>query len=328
MATPHVTGSLALMAAAFPQASSTDLKNALLQSAVATPSLSGKTSTSGRLDVMAALNLLSNQFNSSSPSYALTAPSSVKESEQLDINITTQNVDSGTQLTWKMSGTGIEANDFIPPNLTGSTTVGVDGKAIVSTTVASDQLIEGNETLSFELFDTTNALVASSSVVINDLNTLWGTRSSDTITGIDQRIEQISGVQATGTALEDLGKGQVDVVTGGGGPDRFLLSQNRSGALRVFYSDGSNTNNGTADYLRITDFNQAEDKLQFAGGRYFSRNSGSDTQIWWDRNNNASLNSSNNKSSSDELIAIVSGVNLGSSTITASTPQAYGIFLG
>jgi hypothetical protein len=224
-----------------------------------------------------------------------------------------------------MSGNGIEASDFNPNVLTGSTEV-VNGNAVVTTFVVSDALIEGNETLLFELSDANNSLVASTSVLINDLNSLWGTRGSDSITGNDLN-EQISGVLATGTALEDLGKGQVDVVTGGGGPDRFLLSQNRSGSLRVFYSDGSNSNNGTADYLRITDFNLSEDKLQFAGGRYFSRNSGSDTQIWWDRNNNGSLNSSNNKSSSDELIAIVSG-NLGSSTITASTPGAYAIFLG
>ncbi|MGB7564966.1 MAG: S8 family peptidase [Prochlorococcaceae cyanobacterium] len=328
MATPHVTGAVALMAAAFPQASSTDLRNALLQSAVATPSLSGKTSTGGRLDVMAALNLLGQQFNSNSPKYTLTAPAAINESQQLAINITTQNVASGSVLTWKLSGTGIEANDFTTPELTGSIQVGNDGKAAFQKTIASDELIEGNETLLFELSDTTNALVASSSVVINDLNSLWGSRSSDTITGVNQRIEQISGVLATGTALEDLGKGQVDVVTGGRGPDRFLLSQNRSGSLRVFYSDGSNRNNGTTDYLRITDFNLAEDKLQFGGGSYFSRNSGNDTQIWWDRNNNGNLNISNNQNSSDELIALVSGVNLGFSTITASTPQAYGIFLG
>jgi subtilisin family serine protease len=54
MATPHVTGALALIAAAS-GGSAAELRSELMSSAAATPSLAGKTITGGRLDTMAFL---------------------------------------------------------------------------------------------------------------------------------------------------------------------------------------------------------------------------------------------------------------------------------
>jgi subtilisin family serine protease len=51
MATPHVSGAAALYAAYHPGSSAATIKNALLSTAVATPSLVGKTVTGGRLSV-------------------------------------------------------------------------------------------------------------------------------------------------------------------------------------------------------------------------------------------------------------------------------------
>ncbi len=51
MATPHVTGAAALYAATHPGSSAAQIKAAILSSAVATPSLAGKTVTGGRLNV-------------------------------------------------------------------------------------------------------------------------------------------------------------------------------------------------------------------------------------------------------------------------------------
>jgi subtilisin family serine protease len=51
MAAPHVTGAAALYAATHPGASAAAIKTAILGSVVATPSLSGKTLTGGRLNV-------------------------------------------------------------------------------------------------------------------------------------------------------------------------------------------------------------------------------------------------------------------------------------
>jgi subtilisin family serine protease len=51
MATPHVTGAVALYAASNPSASAATIKSAILSTAVATPSLAGKCVTGGRLNV-------------------------------------------------------------------------------------------------------------------------------------------------------------------------------------------------------------------------------------------------------------------------------------
>ncbi|MEO7293636.1 MAG: S8 family serine peptidase, partial [Ginsengibacter sp.] len=56
MATPHVTGACALYASVHPGATATQIKNAILSSAVYTISLNGKTVTNGRLDVNGALS--------------------------------------------------------------------------------------------------------------------------------------------------------------------------------------------------------------------------------------------------------------------------------
>jgi subtilisin family serine protease len=56
MATPHVTGAVALYASTHSGASAAQIKNAILSSAVATASLNGKTVTGGRLDAFGALS--------------------------------------------------------------------------------------------------------------------------------------------------------------------------------------------------------------------------------------------------------------------------------
>ena len=50
MATPHVTGAIALYASTHPNASAADIREALLASDISTPALVGKTVTGGRLD--------------------------------------------------------------------------------------------------------------------------------------------------------------------------------------------------------------------------------------------------------------------------------------
>ncbi|CAA9242544.1 MAG: Serine protease, subtilase family, partial [uncultured Chloroflexia bacterium] len=56
MATPHVTGAAALYASVKPDANAAAIKNAILSSALPTLSMSGKTTTGGRLDANGALS--------------------------------------------------------------------------------------------------------------------------------------------------------------------------------------------------------------------------------------------------------------------------------
>ena len=251
------------------------------------------------------------------PTYTLSGATSVQEGQALSIGIATTGVVDGTSLNWRFTGTGITADDFSPAALTGSVTV-TGNAASLPLTVAADNAIESTETALIELLNG-STVVASRSISLLDTNRLWGTTGNDTITGSANRFEWITGVVASGTTAAALGTGQVDVVTGGAGPDDFLLSEIRSGSLRVFYNDNANNRTGTADYLRVKDFQSNEDKLRFGGGRYFSRTNGSDTWIWFDRNNNGSLNTANGQSSSDELIAVLQGVQLGSTTMLSGS---------
>jgi subtilisin family serine protease len=51
MAAPHVSGAAALWAAYHPGATAAEIKDAILKSAVPTPSLAGKVASGGRLSV-------------------------------------------------------------------------------------------------------------------------------------------------------------------------------------------------------------------------------------------------------------------------------------
>jgi subtilisin family serine protease len=62
-AAPHVAGVAALLKGTFPYATTSQIREAILSSAVYTPSLNGKVSTNGRLDAYAALNYLEKKIN-------------------------------------------------------------------------------------------------------------------------------------------------------------------------------------------------------------------------------------------------------------------------
>ncbi|MFM9046655.1 MAG: S8 family peptidase, partial [Cyanobium sp.] len=289
MATPHVTGALALMRATYPGATMGQLKQALFDSVVQTSSLSGKTVTGGRLDVNGALIRLSQLFDPNAATYAVSAPTPVDEGAPLNFNISTTNVAANTTLYWRMSGTGITTADFVSlPSLEGTAIVDSAGSAVVATTVAADNTTEGNENLTYDLFTDsarTNR-VAGTSVLINNTSkpsgvTLWGTTGSDTITGTSGP-DRLAGVLPTGTTGVNMGTGQIDTLRGYGDADTFLLGDNRG----VFYDDKKSNNLGSNDYASITDFVSGVDKLQVrAGTSYLYTVSGSTLSLYWDRNN-------------------------------------------
>lgn len=176
MATPHVAGAIALMAATFPNATAQQLKQALFDGTVSTSSLIGKTVTGGRLDVSGSLNKLAALLGQPLP--------------------------------------------VAPPPPTDP------GKV------------------------------------------LWGTTGNDNIVG-GSGPDQISGVGDPSVVVNRPGRGQIDVVTGGGNADIFVLADGRG----VFYNDGVATSFGTNDYMLIKDFDSNVDKLQVrASAQYLYRN--------------------------------------------------------
>ncbi len=90
MATPHVTGAIALYAAQYPGAKAIDIKNALLASTTLTPSLSS-TVTKGRLDIVKFLNAPPPGWSQPDPTLPPAAPSGL---------ITTPTSYSQIKLAW------------------------------------------------------------------------------------------------------------------------------------------------------------------------------------------------------------------------------------
>ncbi len=316
MATPHVAGSLALFAASFPQAGRREIREVLLLTAKATTSLNGKVVTNGRLDTKAGLVELLNRSGNTTPTYSISGSSPVNEGVGVTLGINTTNVNNGTTLYWSI--TGVQVGDISPGNLLGSATIS-NGTASVSFLTVGDNTLEGVETLEFKLFTDSNRtnLVASKSIIINDTSTgvtlIWGTSGNNTLVGTNG-IDYISGIPATGTTAQILGKGQVDSATGKGGADVFILGEVRGGTPRIFYNNGVASSSGSTDSLTIQDFNKLNDRVQLVAGRYFTRNSATNTILYWDRNNNGSLQLTG--TSRDEVIAVFKGVNLGNLTIT------------
>lgn len=68
MATPHVTGAIALLAAANPQATAAQLRSAVLSTAVPAPALAGRVATGGLLNVAAALGAIASPPTADPPS--------------------------------------------------------------------------------------------------------------------------------------------------------------------------------------------------------------------------------------------------------------------
>lgn len=321
MAAPHVAGSLALFAASFPQAGRRELRDVLLSTTRATTSLNGKVVTNGRLDTKAGLTELYNRYGSSAPYYSVAGPSSVNEGATVTLNLTTNNVNSGTLLYWGMSG--IQAGDISPANLQGSLTV-TEGSASLSFTVVNDTTPEGTENLLFGLFSDSGRTqqVASKTISIADtstgINYIWGTTGNNRLVGTNN-VDYISGVPATGTTPSALGRSQVDHATGRGGADVFILGEVRGGSPRVFYTASIASSSVSRDSLTIHDFDRLSDKVQLVPGKYFTRNVSANTVLYWDRNNDGTLQLTG--LNQDEAIALLTGVNLGNLTITnASVP--------
>lgn len=326
MATPHVSGALALMAASFPKATAAELLQALYAGSASTASLQGLTRTGGRLDVQAALQVLAaNQGQNpgdggggggGSASYALSASANaVNEGAAVSFSLSSSNVPEGTKLVWTLSG--ISADDVVGGQLQGVLSVGAAGTASFTVNLAADQRSEPSaEAITAQLFSDANSstpLASAGPVTVNDTSqtpvsttplTIWGTNGNDTLSG-GAGADRITGVSPTGSTALRLGRGQIDTVTGGAGADLFLLADSRGG----FYNDGQASNSGSSDYLRINDFNPNEDSLQLLGGRqYLFRNvtiSGTAFSEIYLGNGDASFNGR------DELVARLQGAPLG-----------------
>ncbi len=162
MATPHVTGAVALYAAGYPGAAARDVRAAIISSARPTTAVSGKTVTGGRLDVAAALKA------SPPPGITITGGSVLEGNSgatPLVFNVTLSAAapSSVTVNFTTVGGTATAGNDFVSQSGTVSFAPGEVLKTI-SIDVVGDTTYESNELFTVALSGVTgNATIKTAS---------------------------------------------------------------------------------------------------------------------------------------------------------------------
>ena len=120
------------------------------------------------------VNTNASKVSTTPPAYSITqSPTpSVAEGATLSTTVQTTELAQGTNIYWSAGGTGIDADDFSDGALTGTATVGTDGKFSFSHTLKNDNKTEGSETLQVKLF--------SDSARANQVGTTASTTITDT----------------------------------------------------------------------------------------------------------------------------------------------------
>ncbi|MGA1304239.1 MAG: S8 family serine peptidase, partial [Cyanobium sp.] len=187
MATPHVTGAVALYAAKYPNVSARQIREALLASTTPTASLEGKTVTGGRLDVNAFLNKVPPSEFSISASQAYLSEGQ-NGTTPFSFLISRKGSDSGPEtVSWAVSGWGstpADASDFADMHLptgTVSFSPGEISKTLIIDVLA-DSLKESSEAFAVTLSSPTQGAAlgtaTASSIILNDDGVVTGLNST------------------------------------------------------------------------------------------------------------------------------------------------------
>lgn len=195
MATPHVTGAVALYAATHPTATAADIRSAIISSAQATPttSLAGKTATGGRLNISALpdvapslrINDVSlNEGNSGTTAFTFIVSLSAPSTKTVTVAYAAAN------------GTATAGSDYTAASGTLTFAPGVTSQP-VTVLVTGDTTVENNETFFVNLSNASGASIADSqgqativnddvsvtpAISINNVSKMEGNKGSSTLT--------------------------------------------------------------------------------------------------------------------------------------------------
>jgi hypothetical protein len=195
------------------------------------------------------------------PTYSVSqSASSILEGQSVSFGLVTTNVAVHTPIYWSISGTGtngtgITGSDFSDGQLSGSGSLGADGRFSLLRTTVSDAQSDPDESFSLSFFDDaarTHRLADPLVVQIKEPNVGSPSDGADNITGTDAA-ETITGVPV-GSVL--YGRGSIDQLTGKGGNDIFVLG---TASQRYYDLDG------TTGMAVIKDFSIGQDKIQLHG---------------------------------------------------------------
>jgi thermitase len=227
MATPHVTGAVALYASVYPGATARDVRTAILNAARPTASVSGKTVTGGRLDVAAALNV------SPPLGITITGGSVVEGNSGVRPSVFTVALSSPADAMVTVNfttagGTATSGTDFVAQTGTVSFAPGETSKTI-SVDIVGDTAYESNESFTVSLSGVTgNATIKTTS-------------ATGTITNDDAQPAPPTLAISSVSALESSGSFTFTVT--------LSAASVTSVSLRFATANGTATSGGkTADY--------------------------------------------------------------------------------
>jgi subtilisin family serine protease len=235
MATPHVTGSVALLASKYPNATASQIRTAILATAIPTTSVTGKVLTDGRLNVQAALNYSGFNTTPSTPSLSIA-------------NVSKAEGNSGTSnmvftVTLSQAAASAVTVNYATSNLTA--TAGTDYVAGSGTvTIAA-----GSTTGTF------NVVVNGDTTVETDETlrvTLSGASSNATI-GTATATGTITNDDVAPPVLPSLSIANVSKAEGNSGTSNLVftvtLSQAAASAVTVNYATSDVTATAGTDYV-------------------------------------------------------------------------------
>ncbi len=187
MATPHVTGALALYASTHPGSSALSLRNALLSNVTATSSLAGITVTGGRLDVDKLLGPVVTLPGLSINDVTLTEGNSGSTFANFTVNLSAPSTSSVTVNYATSNGSASASSDYGAASGTLTFSPGETSKPI-SVEIFGDTTVEGNETFNVTLSGATNATISDGSglgTINNDDTASAGTLSINDVSGLE-----------------------------------------------------------------------------------------------------------------------------------------------
>lgn len=185
--------------------------------------------------------------------------------------------------------------------------------------INASQFTRGNVTLDGGAGDDTLIGGAGDDRLVGQVGNdrLYGGRGNDNLSG-DSGQDVLVGVA---TSLVMPGLGEIDILSGGGNADKFLLGQ----IGKNYYDDGviSATNSGEGDYALILDFQDGIDTIQVKGNQgYFiddiSLNGASGAGIY--ENKGLFIRPDGTSFQGRELIGLVAGVSAASLSVNNGGP--------
>ena len=210
------------------------------------------------------------------------------------VDIITEAANSGTD-TVRSSVTYTLGANLENLTLTGTSAINATGNSLNNILFANN--LSGNDTLNGRAGDDTLSGGTGDDI-------LNGEDGDDSLrSGLDNdRLNGGSGDDILisvfpGSSLLPSGLGEIDILTGGTGADRFILGD----FISDFYDDNNSVNPGFGDFAIITDFDSSQDRIQLKGTLvdYRLEVVGSNTRIFIDKLG----------AEPDEIIGIVQGKN-------------------